>query len=100
VIPELTVYRARNGWILTFEDGQPDVIMEQDDEVSGLTLLRAIQDHLGLMGSRYDAQRLVVTTGPGDKHHDLHPRPCSQCECGCVPDRSTSDVVMTEEPAP
>lgn len=94
----LTITYAKNGWVLTEPADSPDrtdtvtVLEEDPTEVPGLALLWEIIDVLGLQGGRYDARRLWVGTQPGDKHHDLHPDPCAECECLCEPDRSTGDV--------
>jgi hypothetical protein len=89
--PDLTVRRARNGWILRLQEGQVEVIEEADADPWGLGLLRAVQEFLGLTGSRYDPDRIVIKTEPGDKHHDIHPLLCRACACKCDPDRSTRD---------
>lgn len=88
----LTITRVTNGWVVTEPaDGEDDtvtVIEEAFGDVRGLALLWEIMDTLGLQGSRYEAQRLSVDVKPGDKHHDLHPAPCAECECKCEPDMS------------
>ena len=83
--PDLTIYRARNGWTLEHEEAAEVV---EDD---GVVLLWVIADVLGITGTRYDAKRLFITYKPGDKHHDYHPLPCSRCECACDPDQSANE---------
>ena len=67
-----------------------------------LGMLLAIADATCDLGSRYSAQRLTIKYEPGDKHHDIHPLPCAECDCGCEPDRSTPpyrlDVASTRSP--
>lgn len=100
-MPDLTIDRARNGWVVTQPpEGDPDVYTDtvevieemERDAVAGEALLWYIIDALGLQGSRYDAKRLFVGTMPGDKHHDLHPQLCSKCLCRCDPDQSTGPL--------
>ena len=98
--PDLTITRASNGWVLEhagFSEDDPVTVIERDPGVSsaiqGVSLLLAIVDILDLdHGNRHAAQRLFVGVRPGDKHHDLHPQPCADCECDCDPDRSDASV--------
>lgn len=97
---DLRIKRARNGWVLTMppemEDGleRVEVIEEHEDlrdPPEGVNLLWAIIEELGLDSNAYDARRLYVGWKPGEKHHDVHPQPCDECECKCDPDQSTPD---------
>ena len=86
-MPELSIDRANNGWLLTLDDGDEvpllTVIEEMDGDVPGMSMLREVIELLGLMGSRGDAQRLYIGAKAGDKHHDNHPQACEDCECPC-----------------
>ena len=88
--PALVVYRAGNGWLV--KGYEWDEVVEDDPrEPRGAGLLWSLIEALGLEGSRYDARRIYVGLRPGDKHHDYHPGPCSECECKCDPDQSTPE---------
>jgi len=94
------IHRAQNGWVITIPSSEDladriEVVEEQGDPKvpEGYGLLNFLIEELGLQGNRRDAQRLYVDFRPGDKHHDAHYTPCSECVCQCDPDQS-------EEPPP
>jgi hypothetical protein len=89
--PRLKIYRYSNGWLLKEQGAEPVIIEEREYGPDGrdpASLLWEISDILGLGGDRFDAKRLSIGYKPGDKHHDYHPKPCSECDCQCDPDQS------------
>lgn len=77
--PDAVIYRVGPGFAVRLWDG--DVVAAPDD----LELLLTVAETCCDLGSRYSAKRLTIGYKPGDKHHDLHPEPCSECECECDP---------------
>ena len=90
LVPLVSVARASNGYVVKSWDSA-DVIEDDPMMPQGTALLWALIEALGLAGSRHDAKRLYVGWKAGDKHHDYHPQPCSDCECACDPDESTPE---------
>ena len=90
LVPLASVARASNGYVVKSGDGA-DVIEDDPMMPQGAALLWSLIEVLGLDGSRYAAQRLYVGWRAGDKHHDYHPQPCSDCKCACDPDESTPE---------
>ena len=90
--PRLVIYGTRNGWVLEDEPDEDGYVDSESVERDDVDLLWSIAERLCNFGSRYDAQRLFIGRKPGDKHHDLHPKPCSECACKCDPDESTDDA--------
>jgi hypothetical protein len=85
----MTIDRATNGWMLTAADGFTEVVQEHGTpEEAAAEMLRVVAEYLGPFGGRHSAQRVRIVIEPGDKHHDYHPQPCSDCECRCDPDVS------------
>ena len=94
---DLMVRRASNGFVVRGWkwDGDAhwaDTLIEDDPaNPASLRLLWEVIEQMGFTGSRHDAKRIFVGFRPGDKHHDLHPKPCAECECKCDPDQSTPE---------
>ena len=85
--PDLTVFSVGRHYLIRDRLGG----IESIEYTEPVALLWAIAEQLVSLGSRYDAKRLFIGYKPGDKHHDMHPKPCSECECGCDPDESHDD---------
>jgi hypothetical protein len=92
---KVVVESARNGYIVRIPTDGPDeaelviAIGENDVVEANLQMLQEVHEAIGHVGSRHDARRIFIGVQPGDKHHDLHPKLCAECECRCDPDRST-----------
>lgn len=82
--PELTVFRVAGNIIIRGYNNFIEMVPSDDPS----TVMWAIAEQLVSLGSRYDAKRLRICMEPGDKHHDYHPKPCSECECQCDVDQS------------
>jgi hypothetical protein len=73
-----TVTRVSNGYkvYIPRDDGDEEDKelvfgdIEEDSLFSFESVLWELIDYFGMMGSRYDKERLVVTRKPGDKHAD------------------------------
>lgn len=79
----ITIIDAQNGYIVEFDNELDDgsvrrerILFESKDEDQDgkdalLNALNEVVDFFGKRGSRYDKERLVVTTEPGDKYEPV-----------------------------
>ncbi|MDD5366962.1 MAG: hypothetical protein PHR30_16620 [Gallionellaceae bacterium] len=87
----LTIERASNGYIVRY-DGDTHVIETEDDinltDADGadarafVDLCNLLAELVGVLGSRYDAQRAYCVTYPGDKHATFDTAECPVCRRG------------------
>ena len=77
---------ARNGYIVTLEDGEEFVYQsnEDDEHEAFACFLRLLNDEIGPSDSRRDEKRIYVNVLPGDNHKDYEPkiRERFDLECG------------------
>lgn len=91
----LIIDSVRNGYVVhvlsKFNDKIEDttVIEGEDRAETAVRMLTQINELIGYLGSRNDARCVFIGLRPGDKHHDFHPQPCSECACACDPDQSS-----------
>ena len=77
----MEIERLGNGYVVHLcpygDDGEPEGLTFQDDDDDPLQsiedVLWATIEHFGVMGSRYDKERLVIRREPGDKYFDIQP---------------------------
>jgi hypothetical protein len=75
----LTIRRVANGYVLEdIEAADPEdptlaeerVIAEKEDDelAAGEAVLWEVANYFGMLGSKYDQERLTITREPGEKH--------------------------------
>jgi len=79
----VVITRVSNGYWIHGSEGDAVAVEGKDATEAALHMLWEVNERVGEIGSRYDAERISIGVAPGDKHHDLHPEPCAECACAC-----------------
>ena len=75
----VSIIRHDNGYLLALEPSEKEGEItavevyedDEDDPLKGIeSVLWRVIDHFGMMGSRYDKERIVIRREPGDKSTD------------------------------
>ena len=87
---KITIETARDGYIIRDEDDpEPLLVADENDATAAQMMLWQVNEIIGHVGGRYDAERVRVITLPGDK---WEPRP-GECKHPWVENRSYSDTL-------